>query len=73
MVNSILAVRVGWEYCNAIRYFCLLQGKLPPRLSAQPRLPPVTVEEWERLRDDWGRITEENELRFKARVFYGVR
>lgn len=45
---------------------------MPRRPSAQPRLPPVAVEEWERLRDDWGRISKENELKFKARVFYGV-
>ena len=48
-----------------------MQGKLPP--SALPRLPPVTVEEWERFRDDWGRITTDSELKFKARVFYGVK
>ena len=49
-----------------------MQGKLPQRPSALPRLPPVAVEEWERFRDDWGRITTDSELKFKARVFYGV-
>jgi hypothetical protein len=49
------------------------QGKLPQRASALPRLPPVTVEEWERFRDDWGRIDTDSELKFKARVFYGVK
>ena len=44
----------------------------PQRPSALPRLPPVTVEEWERFRDDWGRITTDSELKFRARVFYGV-
>jgi hypothetical protein len=33
----------------------------------------VTVEEWERFRDDWGRIDTDSELKFKARVFYGVK
>ena len=52
--------------------FTCTQGKLPQRPSALPRLPPVTLEEWERFRDDWGRINTESELKFKARVFYGV-
>ena len=48
------------------------QGKLPQRLNTLPRLPPVTLEEWERFREDWGRIDTENELKFKNRVFYGI-
>lgn len=38
-----------------------------------PRQPPVTADEWERLRDDEGRISSEKEQLVKARVFAGVR
>ncbi len=42
------------------------------RPAIHPRQPPVSVDEWECFRDDWGRITPEKELRFRGRVMYGV-
>ena len=48
------------------------KGKLPPRPVLEQRQPEVTSDEWERLRDDWGRITPKMEQQFRARVFAGV-
>ncbi|XP_064396833.1 TBC1 domain family member 15-like [Halichondria panicea] len=48
-----------------------IRGKLPVRPAIHPRQPPVSVDEWECFRDDWGRITPEKELRFRGRVMYG--
>ena len=48
------------------------QGKLPPQPAVKPRQPPVTSDEWERLRDDLGRLTPDKEQFFRARVFAGV-
>ncbi|XP_019849999.1 PREDICTED: TBC1 domain family member 15-like [Amphimedon queenslandica] len=48
-----------------------LQGQLPPRLPPRPRLPPLSREEWESYREIDGRVSKENEEKFRARVFAG--
>ena len=45
---------------------------MPPRLPPRPRLPPLSREEWESYREIDGRISKENEEKFRARVFAGV-
>ena len=37
-----------------------------------PRQPPVSSDEWERMRDDEGRISVDKEQQLRARIFAGV-
>jgi hypothetical protein len=48
-----------------------LRGRLPPRASVKPRLPPLSREEWESYRQIDGRIPPEKEAEFRSRVFSG--
>lgn len=45
---------------------------MPPLPGNRKRSAPVSRVEWESYRDFDGRISEENERKFKIRVFSGV-
>ena len=49
-----------------------LQAILPPLPGVRKRSAPVSRLEWESYRDFDGRISEENERKFRVRVFSGV-
>ena len=69
--SCVLCLFVSIQYTVTIIFN--FQGKLPPLPPTLPRQPPVTADEWERLRDDAGRISSDKEKLLKARVFAGVR